>query len=240
MIENLLYPKKLTEPPQLLVDPETLFSGTVYGWDIPLVNTFNTTDYASNPLIVQYRLIDVCSDGSNTFRLGFVDNIISDPKNLGQFYVTMPFQDVTVEIDEYRCHRWNSSGVDMLADTPAESQVKKTISHQAIVKAYVGHPPTDQYRMFKMKSDEFDNSGSEDKFFSTRAYYGIRYSRGSGFPQDLTNDFPEMYQHFSTNPDSQTLAIETVVKVKVNSGNTTNGFKVGVLDTSERLPLRPE
>lgn len=239
MIESILYPKKLTDPPQLLVDPETLFSGTVYGWDIPLVNTFNTTDYASNPLIVQYRLIDVCSDGSNTFRLGFVDNIISDPKNLGQFFVTMPFQDVTVEIDEYRCHRWNSPGVDLL-EAPDESQVKKTISHQAIVKAYVGHPPTDQYRMFKMKSDKFDNSGSEDKFFSTRAYYGIRYSRGSGFPQDLTNDFPEMYQHFSVNPASQTLAIETVVKVKVDSGNTTNGFKVGVLDTSERLPLRPE
>lgn len=235
MIENLLYPKKLTEPPQLLVDPKVLFEGEVYSWDIPLVNSYNTADLISSPLIVQYRLIDVCSDGSNTFRLGFLDNVIGDKNNIGDFYLTMPFQDVEATIDEYRCHRWDSFGVDMTTE-PAETQVKKTISHQAKIRAYEASvDDNSRYRLFKMKSDELDDSFPE-MFFSNEVYSAIRYNRGSGFPQQLTNDFPEMYQHFQTNPDRQTLAIETIVKVKVDSGNTARGFRIGVLDASERLP----
>lgn len=210
MIENLLFPKKLTEPPQLLVDLEALFTGENGGITLPVIGSVGTSDDRT------YRLIDVSSDGSDTFRIGFIKKLTRSASN-ASIHTAMPFQVMTAVKDEYRCHMWKTASANLLS-TPDKTEVAKSIS--GTTKAYIPiyNPTSSEHKsLFKMTSDEF--AGGE--FSSIEQYSGvscnINYNLG-----DAYDDFPD-------SNDYAMLAIEVIIKVKVYSGYNSSGFKVGIV-----------
>ena len=225
MKENLLWPTtaKVTRPPQLLVDLFTLFNGKLGSvFNVPLIGEYTIP---SGSQYTKYRLIDVSSDGSNTFRIGFVSEIIGGPPTYKKV-LAVPFQNIDVSIDEFRCHGWNEAYVNTLSD-PAETQVKKMMLNRPMVSTYQGNPPDGHSSLFKMTGDELEGGGSGQQFSSNGSYTGIDYQFNKDYVENLRNEFPNMWNKYS-DKSSKTLAVETIVKVKVYSGNTDYGFKIGI------------
>lgn len=225
MKENLLWPTttKVTRPPQLLVDLFALFNGKLGSINIPLVGEYTIPQREATR--TKYRLIDVSSDGSNTFRIGFVSEIIGGPPTYDKV-LAVPFQNIDVSIDEFRCHGWNESYANILSN-PTETEVKKMMLNRPYVSAYRGNPPNGHSSLFKMTGDELEGGGSGQQFSSNGSYMGIEYNFTSAYVENLHNEFPKMWEKYS-DKSSKTLAVETVVKVKVYSGNTDYGFKIGI------------
>lgn len=152
MIESLLYPKKLTEPPQLLVDVEALFTGKNGNFTIPVIGSVGTSDNQT------YRLIDVSSDGSDTFRIGFIKKL---SKSAGGAIIrtAMPFQVMAAAKDEYRCHMWRTASANLLS-TPDKTEVAKSISGTTRASVSIYKPTSSEHQsLFKMTSDEFAGGG---------------------------------------------------------------------------------
>ena len=225
MKENLLWPTttKVTRPPQLLVDLFTLFNGKLGIFNIPLVGEY--APQSSRIKWTKFRLIDVSSDGSNTFRIGFVSEIIGGPVPY-KHIITTPFQEIDVSIDEFRCHGWNEAYADTLSN-PTETEVKKMMLNRPLVSVYQGNPPDGHSSLFKMTGYELEGGGSGQQFSSNGSYTGIDYQFSSAYVDNLKNEFPKMWKKYQ-DKSSATLAVETVVKVKVYSDNTDNGFKIGI------------
>lgn len=212
MIESLLYPKKLTEPPQLLVDVEALFTGKNGGFTIPVIGSVGTSDKQT------YRLIDVSSDGSDTFRIGFIKKL-SRSAGGAIIHTAMPFQVMTAARDEYRCHGWKTANANLLS-TPDKTEVAKSISGgYARTSVSIYNPTASGHEsLFKMTSDEFAGEGQ----FSSIGQY-------SGVDCEISYNLVDAYDDFPDFNDYAMVAIEVIVKVKVYSGYNSRGFKVGIV-----------
>lgn len=219
MIENLLWPKKLTAPPQLLVDVEALFNGKLSVFNIPLIGEY--APQSSDIPWTQFRLIDVISD--DTFRIGFVSEIIGGPL-IYKHIIALPFQNIEVSIDEFRCHGWDEGYANTLS-APTETEVKKTLANKPLVTTYQGTAPDGHSSLFKMTGPELEAGGQQ--FSSNGAYTGIDYQFTSSYINNLKNEFPQMWEKYDDRTN-KTLAVETVVNVKVYSDNTADGFKLGI------------
>lgn len=226
MVENLLWPKQVaqvTQPPQLLVDLFALFNGKISAFDIPLIGEHNIPQREATR--TKFRLIDVSSDGSNTFRIGFVSEIIGGPPSYKKV-ITLPLQNIDASIDEFRCHGWDEAYANILS-SPNETEVKKMMLNRPMIDVYQGTSPSGHSSLFKMTGSELEDGGSGQQFSSNGSYIGIGYQFISDYVDNLRNEFPNMWQKYS-DKSSKTLAVETVVKVKVYSGNTDYGFKIGI------------
>ena len=212
MIETLLWPKKLTEPPQLLVDVEALFTGKNGNFTIPVIGSQGVTDGQT------YRLIDVSSDGSDTFRIGFIKKL-SRSAGGAIMHTAMPFQVMTAARDEYRCHGWKTANANLLS-TPDKTEVAKSISGGYTRTSVSIYNPTSSGHksLFKMTSDEFAGGG---QFSSIEQYSGVDCEISYNLA-DAADDFPDFN-------DYAMVAIEVIVKVKVYSGYNSRGFKVGIV-----------
>lgn len=216
MIESLLYPKKLTEPPQLLVDVAAMLSGQTGNQFMPLIGIEGISDD------IKYRLIDISSDGSNTFRIGFIKKINTSITESANIRMTLPFQETGTTTDEVRCHGWDTTDADLLS-TPSKTEIKKgkLPGVRAVGRSYY----SSKYgSLFKMESNEFEGDGSGPQFSSDGLYSGVDVTI---YPStfDIRNIFPDMVSSYA----SKTLAIEIVAKIKVYSGNTVDGFRVGIV-----------
>ena len=213
MIENLLWPKKLTRPPELLIDVTAMFTGKNGNYaSIPVVGSTGTSD------TVKYRLIDVSSDGSNTFRIGFIKKLSSSAGG-AIVRTAMPFQMITAEIDEYRCHGWDTSSANLLS-TPSQTKVSKTVSGNSSIRVPIYIPPSSEHKsLFKMISDEFEGGS----FSSLGRYAGIDCTISYNM-MDAQNDFPDMFDNYS----NKMMAIEIVVKAKVFP-SLSEQFAVGIV-----------
>lgn len=222
MAENLLWPTKLSMPPQLLIDPEVIFNGEkdIYNLYTPLV-------YING--VAEVRYIGLVPNG---FMIGFVVDIY---KNGGTFRTTLklPFQDISTEILQYKMHGWNKKHVGILS-TPVKTEWRTNLN----VPAHVSVGRSDDYGLrkplFKMVGESLEDGGSKPQFSSNMAYseidYVVPYDSSEGdFKENLPLEFPGMFSDF--NQSSSTLAIETVVKVNVISATDPDGFKVGVVSS---------
>lgn len=216
MIESLLYPKKLTEPPQLLVDVETLFhkGGNLNTSLVGFVGE------SSMDKAVNYRLISVGGDGPDTFRIGFIADVTGITRS---DYViaalALPFQDLETEIMWSMCHGWTQAGAAILSTTD-ETVEKESLSNSPSVLPAPVQLPTGHEYLFKMESSEFEGNGSGNKFSSAGSGYSIYYDY-MNMSGDLKSEFPEIFNNYAT------VALETVVKVKVYSSTLIDGFRLG-------------
>ncbi len=217
MIESLLYPKKLTEPPQLLVDVEALFNqgGNL---NTSLVG-FVSTSSMKKP--VNYRLISVGTDGPDTFRIGFIADVTGITRSgYVMAAIAMPFQDIETEIVGIKCHGFSTSGAAIMGTL--DKTVKKTLLENMpdVLPAPVRLPDKHKY-LFKMESPEFEGNGSGEQFSSAGSGYSIYFDyRNSG--GDLKSEFSEIFNNYAT------VALETIVKVKVHYVNLSIGFRLGI------------
>ena len=222
MAENLLWPTKLSMPPQLLINPAELFNGDIFARNIPLVNSIGS-EY------IKIRFIDMIQDG---FRIGYVSDVFHVYEGSVK-RLMLPFQEISTTIDEFKCHGWNSKGVDILS-TPARTEVKKSLSHSMGIDTITmvankwdhGHKP-----LFKMKGDTLEEDGSGAQFSSKGTYSGIQFTiNGDDVNVYLPSEFPDMWSAFS-DKNSKTLALEVIVDVHVVSATDTDGFKIGVVSS---------
>ena len=211
---------KLKQPPRLLIDPAVMFTEDVLGRDIPLVNI-----YGSNSTRIRYLGLV-----QNGFMIGFVTNVYTCDPETEHKIVTLPFQDISTEVLEYRCHGWDINGEDILSG-PNRTEVKTKLKYPTVVVAQPSRYIYDNKPLFKMEGGCLEDGGSGPQFSSNRAYFGILYNMvGDAFVENLQTDFPDMFRDFP-DPSSSTLAIETVVKVNVVSATDPDGFKIGVVES---------
>ncbi|UWG67158.1 MAG: hypothetical protein [Bacteriophage sp.] len=216
MIESLLYPKKIKTPPQLLVDVAAMLNGQTGNQFMPLIGIEGISDD------MKYRLIDISSDGSNTFRIGCIKKI-SASSNSANVRMTLPFQEVGVTTDETRCHGWDTTDADLLS-TPSKTVIQKG-KIPGVRAAGRGYYSSKYGSLFKMESNEFEGDGSGPQFSSDGLYTGVDFTI---YPDtfDIGSVFPDMVSNYA----SKTLAIEIVAKIKVYSGNTSDGFRTGLVE----------
>lgn len=222
MIENLLWPKKLSTPPQLLIDPEVIFNGKN-----DMFNRYESLVSSWGEAAVRY--IGLVPNG---FMIGF----IADIEKSGGSYRTelnLPFQDISTEILQYKMHGWHKKNAYILS-TPDKTEWKTNLN----VPAYVSTYRTDEHclrkPLFKMVGESLEDGGSKPQFSSNMAYtvinYSVPYDSPQGdFKENLILEFPDMFNNYDQS--SSTLAIETVVKVNVISATDPDGFKIGVVSS---------
>ena len=217
MIENLLWPKKLSMPPQLLIDPEVIFNGKK-----SVDNLYESLVSSKGEAEVKY--IGLVPNG---FMIGFIANAEFANGTL-RTVLKLPFQDISTEILQYKMHGWNKKNAVILS-TPDKTEYKTNLN----VPAYTStHQINDLAKpLFKMVGESLEDGGSKPQFSSNMAYSEIIFCVGyESFGENLPLEFPAMFRDFSDS-SSRTLAIETVVKVIVNSTTDPNGFKVGVVSS---------
>lgn len=224
MAENLLWPTKLSMPPQLLIDPEVIFKGEETPYSIKYHESLVSIEGPA-----QIRYIDSVPNG---FTIGFVTNIESLNSSL-RTVLKLPFQDISAEILQYKMHFWEVGDFYLLG-TPDITESKTNLS----VPASIGTRRTDKNSLlkkplFKMVGESLEDGGSKPQFSSNMGYSIIDYEVPASFEENLKLEFPNMYDNedYAYNPTLNTLAIETVVKVNVISATDSDGFKVGVVSS---------
>ena len=218
MAENLLWPTKLSMPPQLLIDPEVMFNGKQgerYNYE-PLVSVNGQAEV---------RYIGLVPNG---FMIGFIADVRWAGGTL-RTSLKLPFQDISTEIIQYKMHKWNEKEIDILR-TPDKTAWKASLNVPAHVFAY----RTDEYDLrkplFKMVGESLEDGGSKPQFSSNMAYTDIEYRVDlESFGDNLPLEFPAMFSDYDSSLN--TLAIETVVKVNVVSATDPSGFKIGVVSS---------
>lgn len=218
MIESLLYPKKLTEPPQLLVDVETLFNAKG-DLGVKLVNFESSSDIDREATC---KLISVGTDGPDTFRIGFNANVT---QLSGRTYLIMalalPFQKISTNIIGFKCHGYKRADAH-LSMTPDKTVEKTSLINPPTVTKYQLGDVSGHKDLFKMESPEFEYDGSNRQFASEYGCY-ISYDYDNK-QSNLGSEpgFADMWTY-------KKIAFETIVKVTVDrSYNSYNGFRLGV------------
>lgn len=216
MIENLLYPKKLANPPRLLVDVESLFhkGGSMN------TSLVGFAYHSSKNKAVNYRLISVGTDGPDTFRVSFVADVTGIPRSgYVMAALAVPFQDLETEIMLVKCHGWSTGGAAIMGtpDKTVEKSSASMINPPTVLPGPMGMPDGHEY-LFKMEGSELEGG---KQFSSLGSGYSIYfdYINSSG---DIGTEFPEIFDHYAT------VALEVIVKVKVYYSNLMSGFRLGI------------
>lgn len=221
MIENLLWPKKLSTPPQLLIDPEVMFDGEKGSYSI---RSYESLVSLSGPAKVRYTGLV-----PNGFMIGFITDL-ANPNISAQSYLKLPFQDISAEILQYKMHYWDMNDVYLLS-TPTSTKWKTNLSVPASIKTSQSEKPGSLRKpLFKMVGESLEDGGSKPQFSSNMGYSIISYEMPKGFKENLELEFPDMFSEYPS-PELATLAIETVVKVNVISATDPDGFKVGIVSS---------
>lgn len=150
--------------------------------------------------------------------------------------LTLPFQNISTAIYEYRCHGWNSPDKGITISTPDRTETKKSIDHAKDMLLNVWTERANSWSstryLFKMDGDALEGNGSGQQFSSKGTYSGIKHQiSGDELRKNLSSEFPDMWNAFS-DETSKTIAFEVVVDVTVVSTIDSGGFQVGVLSSS--------
>lgn len=217
MIESLLYPKKLTEPPQLLVDVESLF----HKGNLMDTNLVCFAYFSPNNKVVNYRLIGVGTDGPDTFRVSFVADVTGmSSTDYVMATIAVPFQNLRTETMSVKCHGWSTAGAAIMGtpDKTVEKSPASMVNPPEVRRYAMGMPDGHEY-LFKMEGSELEGGKKFSSWKSgTNIYFG--YINSSG---DIGTEFPEIFGHYAT------VALEVIVKVTVYSGTSPYGFQVGIV-----------
>ena len=153
MAENLLWPTKLSMPPQLLIDPEVLFNNEDFEYYprqyLPLISPVGPA---------KIRYIGLVPNG---FMIGFVVNVHKERMDTYKTVLPLPFQDITVEILQYKLHGWHSEKVDILS-TPDQTKWKTKLNVSARATQMYSNPPSSapsKKPLFKMVGNNLEDNG---------------------------------------------------------------------------------
>lgn len=216
MIENLLWPKKLSMPPQLLIDPEVMFNGKREDNYEPLVSVSGQAEVKYIGLV------------PNGFMIGFIAKESLTGGTL-RTRLKLPFQDISAEIIQYKMHKWNANDANILG-TPDQTEWKANLNVPAHASVYRADELGVKKPLFKMVGESLEDGGSKPQFSSNTAYTEIVYYVPlESFGDNLPLEFPTMFSDYD--PSNEVLAIETVVKVNVISATDPSGFKIGVVSS---------
>lgn len=219
MIENLLWPKKMKEPPQLLVDVETLFKAKG-NLSVKLVN-FNSRSNIDREATC--TLISVGTDGPDTFRIGFKVDVTQLTKGTYiMMALALPFQKISTNIIGFKCHGYTRADA-LLSMTPDETVEKTSLTNPPTITQYELGDVSGHKDLFKMESPEFEYDGHDKQFASGYGcYIDYDYENKQG---DLKSEseFANMWTNYNK------IVFETIIKVTVNRDYSSyNGFRLGV------------
>ena len=219
MKENLLWPKKLTEPPQLLVDVETLFKS--YGdLSVNLVNFKSSSDMNR---MASCDLISVGTDGLDTFRIGFtVDVTQLNSSSSITMALALPFQQLYTKIIGFKCHGYTRANASP-KETPDKTVEKTSLTNPPMVTKYQLINGSEHERLFKMESPKFEYDGSETQFSSeTGCYIDYEYENSNGDLMSVS-EFADIWANYNR------VFFETIVTIKVDRAYLPErGFRLGV------------
>lgn len=226
MKENLLWPDKLTEPPQLLVDVDTLFKS--YGdLDVKLVNLNVNLVRFKPPLDIKRMascdLINVGRDGRDTFRIRFIVDVTQlNSESSITMDLALPFQQLSTKIIGFKCHGYTRANASS-REKPDKTVEKTSLTNPPTVTRYPLITGSHK-RLFKMESPKFEYNGSETQFSSeTGSYINYEYENSNGNLMSVP-EFADIWANYKT------VFFETIVMVKVDRVYLPEwGFRLGVV-----------
>lgn len=221
MIENLLWPKKLTEPPQLLVDVEALLiTRALLGVGLVGFDSESDIDRATS-----YKIISVGTDGPDTFRMGFRLDVTQLTRGTHtQMCMTLPFQKMSAEIVGFRCHGYTQANAN-LVNPPDMTVEKSSLTNEPTIRLKRLGVPAGHTYLFKMESPEFEDNSSEKQFSSGMGYSIIYSYNNSSSNLKSEPEFTNMWTNYKT------IVFESIIKVTVDrSYSPDTGFRIGVAE----------
>ena len=229
MIENLLWPKKLTTPPQLVINPATMFGGYKSpdgdNTPIPLINI--ETDHSDTKSSIRFLEFTSCS-----FSIGCLMDARLNPTGGTYGSISLPFQEINFNISEYRCHGWYNQSSFYDGAEPDKTSSLPPTGALSSPNFLVGIRQSDSLAegggssLFKMEGDDLENYGSGKQFSSNGTYIILSYTAYPDFFSLLPSVFGGMFRDFAST--GTVLAIEPVIQIEPIASETSDGFKVGV------------
>lgn len=137
--------------------------------------------------------------------------------------IAVPFQDLETEIVTVKCHGWSTSGAAIMGtpDQTAEKAPAAMVNAPEVLPGSI-YPPDGHKYLFKMSGPDLEDYGAGEQFSSFGSGYSIYcdYMNSKG---SISSEFPEIFDNYST------VALETIVKVKVYTFNSYSGFRLGIV-----------
>ena len=232
MVENLLWPTKLKQPPKLLIDPAALFgdSPTPPGlWGKTPLHLLNQYNYGeSGSKLGDLRFINAESD---YFRVGLPFNMrFRHDVDPFMMTCTLPIQDASAQLDECICSGWHNDSFNGDPDKVISKTTLTELTDPPIVRIKPIIDSYDRGSLFKMQGDNLEDNGSGKQFSSNGTYSYLHVSCNVG--SILMNDFVNMLEEFF--PDSNTsasMSLEFIIRITASPAVTPNGFKIGFVSS---------
>lgn len=230
MIENLLWPMKLKNPPYLMVNPVAMFDTLNDGkrHKVPLINA---TPYDGYPPTIRLR-----GASADSLTIGLIFDLYKDGTNGFGFrgHIPLMFQQMGHEIVGCLCLGWHTATNDLTSnpDKAIEADLSKIDPLPPMFDFQNYDFENGETRpLFVMRGEDLENEGNLPQFNSMGAYSAISYVISSSFIVSNVRDglFKSMWDEFYSDGfiDGK-LAIEIIIRIDTFVAITPNGFKVGI------------
>lgn len=255
MIENLLYPKKLTLPPRLDIDPLAMFGEVTINAQKKRVSLIGVQtgdqDVVIKPMAALPQEGENIPANEDWSYCGYTIRIPlkrsgSTVARLPTGLIPVPF-DASSVIDagvaRIYCCGWNSSNADLMSAPDKLVEDDYTFINTIKVDCLKAEMPTydREYpvepgsgKLFHMHGDDLADGGNGPSFESTDRWAVISYEIPSNFYDNLGNNEP--YKNMFNTYRNGTVALELTLRLLV-SGKVIKdkGFTVG-MSASQLLP----
>ena len=223
MAETLLYPKKLTQAPELYINPAALFGGVALSNGDTNAVSLIDNQMIQGEALVRYLDLSYANFPEIDLKLGILMPI-DQQRTMG--LLSLPFQNVgTPSVEKYICHGWSYKNA-VVTSNPTESVDKQVLENPAVVEvlhveAAGGEDQGNSGRLFHMFGTDLEDGGLGDQFISIGTWSVLEHQTSPGFFPLLGTEFQKMFDAYNA---TGTLAIEIVVSIPVIGGEGSNGF----------------
>ena len=256
MIENLLYPKKLTLPPRLDIDPLAMFGEVTINAQKKKVSLIGVQTGDQDVVIKPMSALPL--EGAenmppNEDWSDFVFSVRIPLKRSGSTsarlltgLIPVPFDAASIiyaGVVRINCCGWNSSNADLISVPDKIVEDEKTFLDTIKVNCLKAEMPTYDLevpvepgngKLFHIHGDDLVDGGNGPSFESTDRWAVISYEIPSNFYDNLINNEP--YKNMFNTYRNGTVALDLMIDLLV-SGKVVKdkGFTVG-LSSSQLSP----
>lgn len=222
MIENILWPAELKEPPYLLVNPDAMFD-TIKQEKPKRVPLINAAPYDGYPPTIRFWGVNV-----DSLTIGLIFDLTKSGTDGFKGHIPLMFQNMGHEIVGCRCLGWHAATDDLTSDPNDARETDPSKLNPAPVMLDFQNYDFENGEtkpLFVMKGKGLEDGGWLPQFGSVGAYSAISYVVNKAFIAYVMNGvFHTMMQEFV----GEQLAIEIIIRIDPVVAITQDGFYVGV------------
>lgn len=227
MAETLLYPKKLTNPPLLFINPYATFGEIKTGDSATRKMSLFNLDRVQGDVSIGFNLVSDPDSSPNRVVIGVMMPIGQQQL---EGYISLPFQIRSIDscdVIKYVCHGWADKNADMTSQPDETSESTQELDSVFHIEPIEPIPPTGDAgsgSLFHMYGNELENYGDGSQFASHGSWIVLRYLTRPNPDQIFSQVFSTMFERYAS---TGTLAVEFIVRVELSPNCATDGFSIG-------------